>query len=155
LISNPGAESGTSSWSTTIGEDSTGKLEIVSENAYSGSKCFKVTKTNTTRWHYFQQNLQLKKGSSYLASIYCKTNNVSIGSETTSGARIVVQFRKSDNTLDWSSAILKNTNNWKKINTQFTLSSSSTDTLVSIFIGIKGATGTAYFDNVTIQEIIS
>ncbi|MEN8905241.1 MAG: serine/threonine-protein kinase [Clostridiales bacterium] len=153
LLANSGAEKSDIVWesrSDLIEGNSKGVMEITGTTSYSGNKCFKVTKTNLEGANYFIQNVSIKKDATYLYSFYCKTDNIKTdqyGAIGAIGGELEENYKsKLNKTIG--------TNNWTYKYIVFELIENAGSNKIDAYLGVREATGTAYFDEVKLEEIV-
>ncbi len=137
------------------------------ENKYFGVGAFKVTKTSTGNGRYgFIQNYSpgspnwayatsLKKGKKYTLSGFIKTDGISKQSSSNSGACISVKYTdNSGNIVIKDSKFVIGTTDWQRVDTAFETPpiDSTQDITVYVMMTISDETGTAYFDNIQIED---
>ncbi|HEY9062031.1 MAG TPA: DNRLRE domain-containing protein [Pseudobacteroides sp.] len=135
------------------------------ESIYFGAGAFKVTKTsagtgrfglkqnyNPSNWAYATS---LKRGKRYTLSGFIKSDGVSKQSST-GGACISVQYTdNSNNLVTLDSQYINGTNDWQRVDKVFDtpIQTGSSDSItVYVIMSILNETGTAYFDNLQIED---
>ncbi|WP_341442921.1 carbohydrate binding domain-containing protein, partial [Oxobacter pfennigii] len=130
---------------------STGSGEFTTEEKNIGEKSLKISKTNTNDRQYFSQQVTLEKGKYYTLSGYIKTKNVK--NENGRGALIYANYQYSASSWpNHDSAYLNGTQDWQRVEVTFMVPPESLSDTVYIGAGIYGETGTAYFDNLQLEE---
>jgi YD repeat-containing protein len=148
---NSGGESGDTGWSDVHGSGSTATVDITTADKFLGNYSLRVIKTNTTSFSQHSQTLTLTKGQTYTLSSRIKT--VSVSSANQGGAWLEASYKNSSGTyVAVNSSPLSGSQDWMKQSIPFTIPSDATDGTVLIRLGIKNETGTAYFDNVQVEE---
>ena len=148
---NSGGESGDTGWSDVHGSGSTATVDITTADKFLGNYSLRVIKTNTTSFSQHSQTLTLTKGQTYTLSSRIKT--VSVSSANQGGAWLEASYKNSSGTyVTVNCSPLRGSQDWTKQSITFTIPSDATDGTVLIRLGIKNETGTAYFDNVQVEE---
>ncbi|GLC29653.1 carbohydrate binding domain-containing protein [Clostridium omnivorum] len=140
-----------SDWISDYWTGSTGSSSYATEENYSGIRSLKVVKTNTTERQFFSQELKLEKGKTYTLSGYVKAKGISNASNA--GATIFVLYK--DGAGNWQNAntqFVTGDTEWQRYEMSFTIPSNATDNTVYFRPGIVGATGTAYFDCLQLED---
>ncbi|KPU45384.1 tRNA(Glu)-specific nuclease WapA precursor [Oxobacter pfennigii] len=155
LLKNHSVEEPYSEWAaagSTVGTvSSEGSGIFTEEDKYMGKMSLKIVKTNTVGRHYFSQKVTLIKGKMYTLSGYVKTNGVTAAD----GKGVVIYATYELSGGDWpyqDSQYINGTNDWQRVEVTFTLPDNALNTTVYIGAGIYGVTGTAYFDNLQLEE---
>ncbi|OIK14253.1 hypothetical protein BIV60_12155 [Bacillus sp. MUM 116] len=150
FLLNHNAEA-TTDWTAGNDTGSTGSQSFTTEAAYIGNQSLKVTKTNNTNAHYYNQTVTLTPGKTYTYSGYIKTSNVS--KSNNGGAAIYLQYQ--DKAGVWrtvTSPYVTGTLDWNRYELTFTLPSDTTYKNVNIRVGVNNETGSAYFDALQLEE---
>jgi RHS repeat-associated protein len=148
---NSGGESGDTGWSDFPGSGSSATVDITTADKFLGNYSLRVIKTNTTSFSQHSQTLALTKGQTYTLSSRIKT--VSVSSANQGGAWLEASYKNNSGTyVAVNSSPLSGSQDWMKQSVSFTIPSDATDGTVLIRLGIKNETGTAYFDNVQVEE---
>ncbi|MBR6509839.1 MAG: DNRLRE domain-containing protein [Clostridia bacterium] len=128
-------------WNETVGT-STGSIST--DKSYIGSRSYKLyqhEQSNSTRvLGFYSKNL--KGGTTYTLSAYVNTAGMV---STGRGAHV---FATCNDFRAESEYITKTSNEWQRISVTFT---PINDGYVSICMGLCGATGTVYFDNIQLE----
>ncbi len=138
-------------WSEFNWGNSTGNASFTTENKYIGNKSLKVEKTNALGDQGYYQSVPLEKGKTYTLSGYIKANNISTGNKK--GAALIVTYQKLDGS--WNSVYsdyVNGTKDWDRYEVTFTLPSDAMSNTISVKAGIDRETGTAYFDNLQLED---
>jgi RHS repeat-associated protein len=142
-----------SNWTPSIWGGATGTQTYTTEDKYMGYKSMKITSTSTNGGlDYEQSGIQLERDKPYIFSGYIKTIGVSGSSDNNTGAIIFVGYHAADGTLQYFKKYVNGTTDWHREELQFTLPSNAQNGTVFVGCEIIGATGTAYFDCVQLEE---
>jgi len=143
LIPNSGFEYGSSGWITN------GDVSFVADSFLgSNNKKMRTVSASTTGYSYVTRSVALSPGT-YTLSCYVKTENVSA-----TGGRATLEVITSDGWYN-SEAVSGTTdtnvdNGWKRIYVTFTLAQGQS--LNRFTAGVLSASGTAYFDNLQLED---
>lgn len=143
----------TGSWTADYWTGSTGSSGIAAEaaNANIGKQSLKVTKTNTIARQFQNQTLTLEKGKTYTFSSYVKTSGVT--SDNQKGAALFVNYQNSAGTfITKESGYLNGSKDFSRLEIPFTLPADASSTTVYVRAGLIEESGTAYFDNLQLEE---
>lgn len=138
-------------WSLNSWTGSSGTGEFTSTKANIGSSSLKVNKTNKTSRTFYSQGITLEKGKTYTFSGYVSTDGVS--NTNKKGATLFVNY--TDNTGNYitkDSKYISGTTGWNRESITFTLPADATSNLVYIRCGMIEESGTAYFDNLQVED---
>lgn len=150
LLKNHNMES-SGGWTAGGANGSTGSGNFDTSIKNIGNQSLKVVKTNTSGRQYFLQAAALTAGGTYTLSGYVKTMDIS----NTNGMGAVVYATYATAGGDWpyeDSRYVNGTEDFQRIEVTFTLPSDMPPGYVYIGAGIAGETGTAYFDNLQLEE---
>ena len=139
-------------WSAGFDGSSTGTTGNSTATKYIGNRSFLITKTNTANRHYFTQQINgLIKGRTYTFSGYVKTSGISAG--TNVGALLSAYTQNAGGGwLETSSKFVTGTQDWQRLEVTFTIPIDSAITSILVRPIVQGATGTAYFDALQLEE---
>ncbi|WP_346877809.1 DUF6531 domain-containing protein, partial [Clostridium sp. UBA5712] len=138
-------------WSAGSWSGSAGTNEFTTTKANMGKYSLKVNMTNKTSRRFYSQAVTLEKGKTYTFSGYVSTNGVS--NTNKKGAALFVNY--TDNTGNYvtkDSKYISGTTGWDRESITFTLPSDATSNLVYIRCGLIEESGTAYFDNLQVED---
>ncbi len=149
-LADPGFEKGGAGWGLRPGaavEKGTGR---------SATHALKYEQTNPKNYYVISTKANLKPGAFYRFGAWIKTENVTTSPQG-GGATIALEFSKTGD--DGKKAFLTGrylkgltgTNDWTFVSDIVRIPHNATSVTVSLYIW-KGATGTAWFDDITIQE---
>lgn len=130
-------------WTGGGSTDSQGSCSIATEDKYLGSQSLKISKTNNVGYHSYGTSANIPGDGTYTLSCYIKT----VGITNTNNKGVYLQIVDSFGTK--TSSYINGTNDWQRIS--FTFDESAV-TRVSIYLGIEGETGTAYFDSMQLER---
>ncbi|WP_346912599.1 DUF6531 domain-containing protein, partial [Clostridium sp.] len=138
-------------WANDYWTGSTGTNEFTTTKANMGSNSLKVTMTNKTSRRFYSQAVTLEKGKTYTFSGYVSTDGIS--NTNKKGAALFVNYQ--NNTGAYStieSKHISGTTGWSRESVTFTLPADSVSNTVYIRCGVVEETGTAYFDNLQVED---
>jgi Big-like domain-containing protein len=116
------------------------------QTLHSGAFSFRYSTGGGTA----QQNIQLKAGT-YVLTAWLKTS--ALGSGSTSGVRLTLDFRPGGINAWWPSDVISGTNDWTQITVGPVVV--DTDRLAGIELeSYNGPAGTAWFDDVQLTQIL-
>ncbi len=133
----------------------TGSAALTSEQAYRGNNSLKIQCSSIDKRYGYEQGLSLPSltaGKTYTISSYVKiTDLTTSASSSISGAIVYFGFQYADGSWDIrASEALQTLGEWTRISRTFTLPENITKMIAKI--GLYNCTGTAYFDNVQVEE---
>ncbi|MCL6590253.1 MAG: carbohydrate binding domain-containing protein [Firmicutes bacterium] len=159
LIKNPGfeqlANNFPTDWTATesLPSNDQAKIEVSTKAPHSGSYCLKI-QNDAMRDSMAIQTLNVKKDTVYLLSCWIRTENIL---NEAGAANITLYY--DNNGIDCKGIItspeLQNTNNqWTKLEFKFRTLKLSYPFYLGVRLGGQGTVnqGTAYFDDLTLQE---
>ena len=136
-----------------------GSHSVSTAEKYAGSKSVKLSSTTTNGRYGIQQSLaipDLAVGKTYTLSAYVKVTDLTMGSNATAGVRVYFGYHTIDN--GWQTVLgaplLEKTNGeWVRLSATITVPSNFdfNHTLLAK-MAVFGAVGTAFFDNVQVEE---
>ncbi len=138
-------------WSAGSWSGSAGTNEFTTTKANMGKYSLKVNMTNKTSRRFYSQAVTLEKGKTYTFSGYVSTDGIS--NTNKKGAALFVNY--TDNTGNYvtkDSKYISGTTGWDRESITFTLPSDATSNLVYIRCGLIEESGTAYFDNLQVED---
>ncbi|CDM67294.1 Hypothetical protein CM240_0115 [Clostridium bornimense] len=150
LLGNPGAEI-EQCWEFTK-DGGSGSGEYTTSEKYDGSKSLKITKTDAVSRQYVQDlPVGMEKGKAYTFSAYVKTDNiVATGNK---GAGLAIYYlNKNGNYEEVTSDFITGTMDWQRIQVTFTIPADAKSNHLIVRPLVQEATGTAYFDNLQLEE---
>ena len=131
-----------------------GNCGYSTDTGYMGSKSLKIEKTSTISLYDYcamQQNIALKRGCTYNFSAYVKTSNITSGNGK--GACLFISYRDgSGNYQTVTSNYVQGTNDWQRIDMEFTMPSDAAYDDAYPGVQIQGETGTAYFSALQLED---
>lgn len=111
----------------------------------------KIAKTDYGTTVFENQNVDLKKGKTYTFSSYVKTNGIT--NDKKCGAALYVIYQDKDgNQQSAASNYITGTTDWDRYSFSFTLPQDAASTTVNVRVGIVSEKGTAYFDELQLEE---
>lgn len=132
---------------------SSGSNTFATDDKYYGTKSLKIIETNAQNRREFSQQVSLIKGKSYTLSGYIKTKDVNLTTLNNGGASLCVTYKDLNGLNKIARTKFVSGNNaWDRYETNFTLPSDALSNTVSVSAEFQGATGTAYFDNLQLEE---
>jgi hypothetical protein len=152
IVTNSGFEDGFSAWIKGTHISSESEISIANDTSYGGKNSFKIEKYNLTAYDYYRNEVTIKKDTSYLLECYCKMVDV-VGdeNESLSGTLFAADY---GNGWEFANEKYTGSRNWTKISLKVKIPTNNLSDILRIKIGMRAATGTSYFDNVSIREII-
>ncbi len=164
IITNSSAET-SSNWTATQWRgDNTFTAGSSSTRQYFGAKSMKLTSTaysGTSAARVYQElGTKAVPGKSYTASAYVRVTSIS-SDQTLYGAGIAATTFRADGTVidDYASSFITSVtdeainNGWRRVYVTFTVPEDSANTRIHLFL--RGATGTAYFDGIQVEQYTS
>lgn len=121
-------------------------FEVESQFGHSGDRCVKISSTTgaDASWSY---QVELKKNTDYRVSVWVKTDDIGGGGHG-------VQLNLHELQFEGKTKSIKGTNSWTQLTSEFN-SGNREAVLVNLLFGGWGrATGTAWFDDVKLVELI-
>lgn len=148
-IKDPGFEKGGEGWGLRPG------ATVEAGAGRSATHALKYERTDSKNYCVISTELKVKPGSFYRFGAWIKTENVT--SPQGGGATVAMEFSKTGE--DGKSAFLTGrylkglvgSNDWTFVSDIVRIPQNATRTIISLYIW-KGAIGTAWFDDVTVQE---
>jgi len=138
-------------WASDYWTGSAGTNEFTTTKANMGRYSLKVNMTNKTSRKFYSQAVTLEKGKTYTFSGYVSTNGVS--STNKKGAALFVNYQNSTGSYATiESKHISGTTGWNRESVTFTLPADSKSNIVYIRCGVIEETGTAYFDNLQVED---
>jgi len=155
LIKNAGFETQTngvlSDW--TIGKISSGVTSgVISTDAKSGSKSFKITHSKTANT-LVTQNINVEQNKLYKVSFWVKTENIS---NPKASASVTLYYGDNSAGCKGILELMNSDSNWQKVDAFIqTLKDVNIPLTVALRLGGQGTdtAGTAYFDDISIQLV--
>lgn len=147
MLKNSGAELENDNWRMEYSGSSAGAHSYATDAKHSGSRSFRIDKTNELNCHFFRQNVPIGTGGTFKYSVYIKTVNIS-----SKGCGIWVDYYKNnDSTIssDYVSikqGLITGTSEWQYVTA--TVSVPENITYVNLILGTYGI-GTVYYDDLT------
>lgn len=148
LLKNPIIQEKNVGWKVQISPKDAGTAEIEkdAENCMIGDNALKAECVSLTGYVYWGQDVQVKKGQTYTASVYMKVDITETADD--GGAFLRVKYKDKDGEQHWvNSEILKNsTNGFVRLVTTFTVPVNADSDIVRIYILVKHAKAVMYAD---------
>jgi RHS repeat-associated protein len=150
-LKNHGCEVKGGDWNADYWTGSTGTSEFTTTKANMGSYSLKVAATNTASSRFYNQTITLEKGKTYTFSAHVATEGVS--KSNGKGATLFVNYQNATGEYPTiESKYISGTTEWNRESVTFTLPADSPSNDVYIRCGVTEETGTAYFDNLQLEE---
>ncbi|MBM7871480.1 RHS repeat-associated protein [Clostridium pascui] len=150
-LKNHNVEITNDSWSGDYWGTSLGSTAFTTEAKYIGNQSIKITKTNNTARHFYNQLLTLEKGKTYTLSGYVKGSGIS--STNGKGAALFVNYQNKAGTYETvESKFISGNKDFERIEVTFTVPSDALSANVYARAGLIEETGTAYFDCLQLEE---
>lgn len=116
-----------------------------------GSTAVAITKTNYLGSRYWKQTVTVQAGKTYTLSGFIKTSGLSTSSS--SGASLAIRYTDStNNVVTVQSDPVSGTQNYDRYDTSVTLPATLGSTTATVLLQVAGTTGTAYFDNIQLEQ---
>lgn len=130
-----------------------GSCTFSTEDKYIGNQSLKIVEGNNQNNRYYTQKLNLIGGKTYTLSGYIKVNDVVPASLKLGGASLFISYKdeKGADKLVRTKYVIDN-KNWDRYELSFTLPENTSPISVVAGASIQGATGTAYFDCLQLEE---
>ena len=148
LLKDPIIQAKTLGWKKSVGTGGAGASTINTNAAYCmvGDRSLKIESTSLNGYVCWAQDVALKKGTTYTASIYAK---VAI-TQANSGGGAYLRVRYQDKADAWhtsdSEKLTGSSADFVRLKTTFTLPADTNNTTVRFYLLISGALGTVYGD---------
>jgi YD repeat-containing protein len=150
-LKNHGCEVKGGDWNADYWTGSTGTSEFTTTKVNMGSYSLKVAATNTASSRFYNQTVTLEKGKTYTFSANVATEGVS--NSNGKGATLFVNYQNATGEYPtMESKYISGTTEWNRESVTFTLPADSPSNDVYIRCGVTEETGTAYFDNLQLEE---
>ena len=138
-------------WDSQSWTGSTGSGSYGTTYKYLGDQSLTINKTNSISRQFYRQTMSLEKGKTYTLSAYIKTDNVE--NKNKKGAAIFANYQDSTGNYQTAdSEYVSGTKDWNRYEVTFTVPSDAAGNTVYIGAGIAEEMGTAYFDNLQLEE---
>ena len=139
-------------WTEVFESGATGSVAIDTIEKNYGNKSAKISNTNAIGTHlYSHPTLTLTKGNTYAISAYVKT--AGLGTTDGTGAFLRAGYQSAAGVYTYVySPLVTGTANWQRIETQVTIPTGAIDGSLKIDCGLKGTTGTTYFDAIQLED---
>ena len=153
LLKNHNVEANTD-WNLNSSSGSTGSGSFTKEDKNIGKQSLKITKTNEPGNHYFSQTVSLKKDKDkekvYTLSAYVKADGVLSNKK---GAGVFVYYNDGNSTKNFEPFLYVTGNTpWQRVEAKFTIPKGEGNITINAAAGIAEGTGSAYFDNLQLEE---
>ena len=148
LLKDPIIQAKTLGWKKSVGTGGAGTSSINTNAAYCmvGDRSLKIESTSLNGYVCWAQDVSLKKGTTYTASIYAKEAITQVNS----GGGAYLRVRYQDKAGAWhtsdSEKLTGNSADFVRLKTTFTLPADTSNTTVRVYLMISGAIGTVYGD---------
>ncbi len=148
LLKDPIIQAKTLGWKKSVGTGGAGTSSINTNAAYCmvGDRSLKIESTSLNGYVCWAQDVSLKKGTTYTASIYAKEAIT----QANSGGGAYLRVRYQDKAGAWhtsdSEKLTGNSADFVRLKTTFTLPADTSNTTVRVYLMISGAIGTVYGD---------
>ena len=148
LLKDPIVQAKTLGWKSSIGTGGAGSAVVNTNSAYCvvGDRSLKIQSTSLKGYVCWAQDVTLKKGTTYTASIYAKASIT----QANSGGGAFLRVRYQDKTGSWhnvdSEKLTGTSADFVRLKTTFTLPADTINTKVRVYLTILGAIGTVYGD---------
>lgn len=154
-LKNHNCETVNNNWNSDYwGISKTAAFQFTNAAAYHGTYSLMVnqpTVINGGARQFYNQAVTLEKGKTYTFSSYIKTNGIT--NNKNKGAFLFINYMKKDGTYATiDSKFINGTNDWNRESLTFTLPSDAGSNTVYIRCGIEDESGTAYFDNLQLED---
>lgn len=148
LLKDPVVQAENTPWTSKISPKGAGNTEIntIAAECMMGNRSLKAECTSVSGYAYWAQNVKVKKGITYTASMYVKAS-VSETAED-GGAILRVRYMDKDGVqqLKDSEIIKKTTEGFVRLTNTFTVPEDSSDTVVKVYMVMWHAKGVMYGD---------
>ena len=148
LLKDPVVQAENTPWTSKISPEGAGNTEIntIAAECMMGNRSLKAECTSVSGYAYWAQNVKVKKGITYTASMYVKAS-VSETAED-GGAILRVRYMDKDGVqqLKDSEIIKKTTEGFVRLTNTFTVPEDSSDTVVKVYMVMWHAKGVMYGD---------
>ncbi|MBR0577478.1 carbohydrate binding domain-containing protein, partial [Proteiniclasticum sp. BAD-10] len=148
-LQNPSGES-TSAWQIVQHNGSQGTLVADSLAKTSGNSSLRITKTGAGGTVFAEQEVTLTRGKTYTLSAKLKTDSISAGNAM--GALVAVRYTDGHGWKYAYGRYVSGTKDWARVEVTFTLESPALSPQVVACVGIEGESGTAWFDELQLEE---
>lgn len=148
LLKDPIIQAKTLGWKKSVGTGGAGASTINTNAAYCmvGDRSLKIESTSLNGYVCWAQDVALKKGTTYTASIYAKAAIT----QANSGGGAYLRVRYQDKAGAWhtsdSEKLTGSSADFVRLKTTFTLPADTNNTTVRFYLLISGALGTVYGD---------
>ncbi|HCE44049.1 MAG TPA: hypothetical protein DET40_10920 [Lentisphaeria bacterium] len=152
ILKNGGFENDMDSWRTTDWKQKSGVLSVDSTVASSGKKSFKLTNDSFEQTTMLEQDVELIASKKYTLKFKIKTVSVVPQSETKGAGAAIMILNAGKHAIEvspsgsWKQAT--GTNDWQDCAVEF--SPENINGSSKIYLVLRKATGTAYFDAVSL-----
>ena len=148
LLKDPIIQAGTIGWSPKVYAEGTGSTAVNTDTKYCmvGNRSLKAVCTSETSYAYWAQNVTVKKGETYTASMYVRAEVTSAASD--GGCLLRVRYMDKDGVqhlLD-SEVLKKTTTGFVRLKRTFTLPEDASSDSIKIYMVVWHASGTMYGD---------
>lgn len=148
LLKDPIIQAKTIGWTSVVSAEEDGSAEVNTKaaNCMVGDRSLKAECTSLTGYAYWQQNVQVKKGSTYTTSIYVKASVTDTSDN--GGVMLRVRYLDKDGAKQFinSEVLKKSTNGFVRLTSTFTIPKDASSDVVRIYIGVWRAKASIYAD---------
>ena len=143
LLANHSAENGTAGWVVSNWTTTSSVHSLDTTNKYLGAQSWKITQDypNPARAGWKQMNVAVTGNTTYTLSAYAKTETVTASGTGKGAALYVVEVNGLTREADTQ---ILGTTDWQRLSLTFT--TAATTTHVDVYLGLKYANGTVWFD---------
>jgi RHS repeat-associated protein len=141
-------ENGTNYWAP--GVNAGGSVTRDTTEKKFGAYSVRIENTSTSSNNYYIQSTNVAKGKTYTFSAWVKTSNIVSGSW---GAHLQVKCKDANGEwLLFNSQKLSGTNDWTRLDLEFTLPADSTSNTIYVTVVNAYCTGVSYFDGAQLEQ---